>query len=137
MEIMLFFPTRPVTFFTFSFLSFVEIQLIYKIVIISAVQQSDQVIHIHISILRHFSHIDYHRILGRVLCDIQQTPVGQSFHIRGALLSKVDGKGLSDKEAAHKCLKVMKKTPTHAGQKGSKSREVQRPWRGTMPGVFD
>ena len=81
MEIMLFFPTRPVHFFTFSFLSFVEIQLIYKIVIISAVQQSDQVIHIHISILRHFSHIDYHRILGRVICDIQQTPVGQSFHI--------------------------------------------------------
>ena len=30
---------------------------------------------------RFFSHIGYHRILGRVLCAIQQVPVGQTFHI--------------------------------------------------------
>ena len=29
---------------------------------------------------RFFSHIDYHRILGRILCAIQQIPVGQSFN---------------------------------------------------------
>ena len=28
-----------------------------------------------------FSHIDYHRILSRVLCAIQQVPIGQSLHI--------------------------------------------------------
>ena len=50
--------------------------------IISAVQQSDPVICIHISIsLRFFPHIDYHRTLGRVLCAVQQVPNGQSFHI--------------------------------------------------------
>ena len=30
---------------------------------------------------RVFSHINYHRIQGRVLCAIQQVPDGQSFHI--------------------------------------------------------
>ena len=30
---------------------------------------------------RFFFHTDYHRILGRVLCAIQQVPVGHSFHI--------------------------------------------------------
>ena len=28
-----------------------------------------------------FSHIDYHRILDRVPCAIQQVPIGKSFHI--------------------------------------------------------
>ena len=46
---------------------------------ISAVQQSDSVIHIHTFIPRFFSHLDYHRILGRVLYAIQQVPIGQSF----------------------------------------------------------
>ena len=40
--------------------------------IISAIQQSDLVIHIHTSILSDSSHTDYHRILDRVLCAIQQ-----------------------------------------------------------------
>ena len=30
--------------------------------------------------IRFFSHIDDHRTLGRVLCALQQVPVGQSFH---------------------------------------------------------
>ena len=29
---------------------------------------------------RFFFHIDYHKILSRVLCDIQQVPTGQSFY---------------------------------------------------------
>ena len=38
-------------------------------------------IHTHPIHFRFFSHMDYYRILGRVLCAIQQVPVGQSFHI--------------------------------------------------------
>ena len=49
--------------------------------VISSIQQSDPFIHIHISILRFFAHIDHDRILCRILCAIQQVPVGQSFHI--------------------------------------------------------
>ena len=48
--------------------------------IISATQESDSVnVYTHPS--RFFSHIDYHRVLGRVLCAIQQVCIGQSFHI--------------------------------------------------------
>ena len=44
--------------------------------IISAAQQSESVIHIHISFsLRVFSYIDPYRILGRVLCAVQQPPL--------------------------------------------------------------
>ena len=35
----------------------------------------------HLFSFRFFSHIDYHRILGSVLCALQQVPGGQSFHI--------------------------------------------------------
>ena len=31
--------------------------------------------------LSNFSHIDYHRIVDRVLCAIHQVPIGQSFYI--------------------------------------------------------
>ena len=62
------------SFFIF-FSSFIEVWVIYKVMIISAIQQSDSVPHVHKSILfqRHlfqiiFSHRDYHRILGEVLC---------------------------------------------------------------------
>ena len=51
--------------------------------IISAVQQSDSVMHVHISILFQILFlIDYHRILGKVPCAIQQVTVGQYFHIQ-------------------------------------------------------
>ena len=53
--------------------------------IISAVQQSDSVIHVHTSFcFRFFFHIYYHRILGRVPCAIQQDLIAyplQSFMI--------------------------------------------------------
>ena len=42
-------------FFLLPFLSFIEVQLIYMIVIISPIEQSDPVIHIHIPTLRLFS----------------------------------------------------------------------------------
>ena len=49
--------------------------------IISAVQQSDSIMHADMSILfQILSRIDDHRILGRVLCAIQQVPIDQSFH---------------------------------------------------------
>ena len=37
--------------------------------------------YIHPFFFRFFFHIDYHRILGRALCAIQQVPTGRSFHI--------------------------------------------------------
>ena len=44
-------PWWELQIFFFIFQSFIEVWLIYKVVIISAVQQSDSVIHVHISIL--------------------------------------------------------------------------------------
>ena len=38
-------------FFSIFYLNFIEVRLIYKVVIMSAVQQSDSVVHIHTSIL--------------------------------------------------------------------------------------
>ena len=56
--------------------------LIYNVVIISAIQQSDSVIHMHTPILFQILFpYRLHRILGRVLCAIQQVPFGQSFHV--------------------------------------------------------
>ena len=53
--------------------------IIDNVVIISAVQQSDSVIDTHLFFFRFFSHLDHHRILGRVPCST--VPFGQSFHI--------------------------------------------------------
>ena len=53
-----------------------------KVVIICCDNKSDQsYIYTYPFSLRVFSHIDYHRILGGVLCAIHQVPIGQSFHI--------------------------------------------------------
>ena len=41
----------------------------YNVVLVSAVQQSESVIHIHVSTLFRFhSHIGNYRVLSRVLC---------------------------------------------------------------------
>ena len=65
------------------FKSFIEVQLIYKVVIISTVQQNDSVIHVHTSIL--FQILFPHRLSQNIwqssLCYIQQVLIGQSFHI--------------------------------------------------------
>ena len=57
----------------FFFKFFIEVQLIYNVALISAVQQSDSVIHIYIySCFKVFSSIMvYHRILNIVPCAIQ------------------------------------------------------------------
>ena len=50
---------------------FIEVQLTYNVVFISAVQQSDSVIHIYTFFFIFFSIIFYHRILDIVPCAIQ------------------------------------------------------------------
>ena len=47
---------------------------------ISAVVMYDSVIHTHIHSLSDSFHIDYHRIVGGVLCAVRQVLAGQSFH---------------------------------------------------------
>ena len=51
---------------------FISIELIYNVVLVSGVQQSDIYI---------FSHIGYYRILRRVPCAIQQVLVNYLFYI--------------------------------------------------------
>ena len=54
-----------------SFWKFVGIWLIYNVVLVLGIQQSDSVIYWHISIFfRFFSHIGYYRILSWVPCGI-------------------------------------------------------------------
>ena len=53
----------------------------YKVVIISAIKVIQLYMYTHPFSFRFFSHIDDHRIFGRVPCAIQQVPTGQSFHI--------------------------------------------------------
>ena len=64
------------------FLNFTGVELIYHVVLVSGVQQSDSAVHIHIYIpYRFFSHIGYHRILSRVPCAIQWVLVDCLFYI--------------------------------------------------------
>ena len=46
----------------------IEVQLIYNVVFITAIQQSDSVIHIHLFFFMVFSTIVFHRILNVVPC---------------------------------------------------------------------
>ena len=50
---------------------FIEVSSIYNVVLISAVQQNDSVIHIHTFFLIFFSIMVYHRILNIVPCALQ------------------------------------------------------------------
>ena len=74
------------TQFSFSFLYFIkkfyfiELQLIYYVVLISTVQQSDSVLYIYIYIYTFFSIMIYHRMLNIVPCDIQQYLVVNLFY---------------------------------------------------------
>ena len=57
---------------TFIFLIFFGVQLLYNVVLISAVQQSESVIRIHVStVFRVFAYIGHYRILSRPPCVIQ------------------------------------------------------------------
>ena len=52
--------------------NFIGVELIYNVVLVAGVQQSDSVIHIHVFILfQIFTHIGYYRILSRVPCALQ------------------------------------------------------------------
>ena len=52
---------------------FIEVMLIFSVVLISTAQESDSVIHIHIYILHiFFSIMVYHRILNTAPCAIQK-----------------------------------------------------------------
>ena len=58
--------------FCFSLIFYFILQLINNVVLVSGVQLSDSVIHIHIYILfQILSHIGYYRVLSRVPCAIQ------------------------------------------------------------------
>ena len=53
--------------------NFIEVELIYSLVLISTVQQSDSVIHIYVHppFFRFCSRISHYRVLNRVLCAVQ------------------------------------------------------------------
>ena len=55
----------------FLFMYFIEVSLIYNVVLISAVQASDSVRHTSTFFFRFFSIIIYHRILNLVPCALQ------------------------------------------------------------------
>ena len=60
----------------------IEVQLIYNVVLITAIQQSDSVIHIYTVFFKiFFSIMVYHRILNIVPCAIQQDLVVYPFYI--------------------------------------------------------
>ena len=62
---------------------FIGVQLIYNVALVSSVQQSESVIHIHISLFfRFFSHIGHYRVLSRVPCAIQQVLISYLFYIQ-------------------------------------------------------
>ena len=50
-------------------LNFIGVELIYNVVLVSGVEQSELVMNINISIL--FSHIGYYKLLSRFVCAIQ------------------------------------------------------------------
>ena len=65
-------------FFFFDFI----LQLIYNVVLVPGVQQSDSFIHINISILfQILFHIGYYRILSRGPCAIKEVLVDYLFYI--------------------------------------------------------
>ena len=49
----------------------IGVQLIYNVMLVSAVQKSESVIYICPFLFRFFSHIDHYRALSRVPCTIQ------------------------------------------------------------------
>ena len=70
--------------FPFFKIYFIEVQLIYTVVLISAVQQSDSVIHMYTFFFILFSIMVYHRILNIVPCAVQQDLVVYPSYIQFA-----------------------------------------------------
>ena len=68
------------------FIIIIGVQLIYNVVLVSGVQQSESVIHINMSVL--FSNPGYYKLLSRFSCAIQQVLISLSFAAsRGCLPS--------------------------------------------------
>ena len=63
--------TKGWTFFPLFILFFIEVQLIYNVVLVSGVQQSDSVIHIYTFFFIFFSIMVYRRMLNIVPCVMQ------------------------------------------------------------------
>ena len=57
--------------FFFFLIYFIEVELIYNVVVVSGLQQSDSVIHIYTFSFIFFSIMAYYRILNIVPCTIQ------------------------------------------------------------------
>ena len=55
--------------------------MINNIVLVLGIQQSDSIIHIHVSFFKFFSHVGYQRELSRVPCVIQEILIGYLFKI--------------------------------------------------------
>ena len=75
---------HPLRFFFFYF--FIEVQLIYNVVLVSGVQQSDPVLYMYAYVyiyifFRFFSIVGYYKILKIVLCTIEQVLVVYLFYI--------------------------------------------------------
>ena len=67
-------------------LFYIGAQLINNAVLVSGLQQSDSVVHIHESILSQiFFHLGYYRILCRAACAIQQIIVDYLFYIQQSI----------------------------------------------------
>ena len=58
--------------------NFIVVELLYNVVLVSGVQQSESVIYVNISIL--FSHLDHYKQLSRFSCAILQVPVNHLFY---------------------------------------------------------
>ena len=101
----------------FFFLSFLEAELIYTVVIISAVQESNSVVH--------RSHTHRHRALGRVPCAVQQVPVGQSFHIHLSYELGCFPVGGGSYEKSSKCVHGEEKGDAGAGDVMSSLEDVE------------
>ena len=61
-----------IIYFVNSIFKFIKVQLIYKVVLISAVQQSDSVMHTHTVLFISVPIMVCHRILNRVACAVWQ-----------------------------------------------------------------
>ena len=93
--IVIMFYTRSSDLFHLFLKIFNGVELIYNVVLVSGVQQSESVKHIHRStlfffFLRFFSHIGHYRVLSRVPCAIQQVlirpPSPSTWKLVGTLL---------------------------------------------------
>ena len=65
---------NPTSFFFFAYvfkIYFMEVQLIYNVVLVSGVQQNDSVIHTYTFFFIFFSIMVYHRIVNVVPCALQ------------------------------------------------------------------